>query len=117
MKRRILLSLAFFIVLNTQAQDEDKVKMITDELEEGKFLIYDCEKKHWACVAEEHFNDCKKNREEDLQKADNPYHSCAVFISFSKTKSCNQRILFLTSNNYGNRFCIKDSWKLKTEKL
>jgi hypothetical protein len=97
--------------------EDELTLMITDEYESGKFLIYNCEKKHWACVSEENFKDCEKSRQNDFKNIENPIHTCATLNVFSRKASCEQRILFMTTHNHGTRFCIKDSWKLKTEEL
>lgn len=98
-------------------EDDDSSSLISEEYEEGRFLIYNCENKHWACVSRSDYNDCEKRREKDHENLESPFHSCAIFTEFPRKKSCSQRILFLTTHNHGTRFCLKDSWKLKTEEL
>jgi hypothetical protein len=81
-------------------------------LEGGPYLIYDCQEKHWECVAEISFEQCLHKRQEDFF-SESYFHRCAPLGPFPTKKSCFQRQLFLTSQNYGTRFCLKDVWKAK----
>ncbi len=86
--------------------------IISDDYEAGAFLIYNCEKKHWVCVLEDYYKDCQASRLSD-EKKEGVYHSCAPIGEFPSKKSCFQRVLYLTSHNYGDRFCVKNEWKEK----
>lgn len=92
---------------------DPRVDLISDKYQAGQFLIYDCEEGHWVCVLEEYFKNCQSNRSKEQQLPDELRYSCAPIGSFPNKISCFQRILFLTSQHHGNRFCIKDQWKLK----
>ena len=85
---------------------------ISEKYEAGAYLIYDCEEKHWVCVLEPYFKICREKREKDLLNQSYLY-SCAPIGEFPNKKSCFQRQLFLTTHNYGARFCVKDYWKSK----
>ena len=86
--------------------------IISDEYEAGAFLIFNCEKKHWVCVLETHYKDCQDKRLEEVKKG-GVTHSCAPIGQFPSKKSCFQRVLYMTSHNYGDRFCVKTEWKEK----
>lgn len=86
--------------------------IISDEYEAGPFLIYNCEKNHWVCVAQPYYLECQNKRLAD-DKKHGVYHSCAPIGEFPSKRSCFQRVLYLTSHNYGDRFCVKNQWKEK----
>jgi hypothetical protein len=86
--------------------------VISENYEAGKYLIYDCEAKHWACIGESDYKDCQERRRDD-KNVGSYYHSCAPLGIFPTKKSCFQRQSFLITHNHGYRFCIKDGWKDK----
>ena len=86
--------------------------IISDEYEAGAFLIFNCEKKHWVCVLESYYKECQDKRLDEVNKR-GVSHSCAPIGQFPSKKSCFQRVLYLTSHNYGDRFCVKSEWKEK----
>lgn len=90
-----------------------KTDIIADNYEAGQFLIYDCDEKHWVCVLESYFKECEEKRQNDKTLPDKITHSCAPIGEFPNKRSCFQRQLFMTTHNYGPRFCIKDEWKTK----
>lgn len=85
---------------------------ISPEYTAGGFLIYDCKEKHWTCVNEEDFNECKARRDADLLigKVD---LSCAPVGHINNKKSCFQRQLYMVGQNHGSRNCLNDKWKEK----
>jgi len=85
---------------------------ISEKYEAGAYLIYDCEEKHWVCVLGPYFKTCREKREKD-EVSDSYLYTCAPIGEFPNKKSCFQRQLFLSTHNYGPRFCIKDYWKTK----
>lgn len=91
---------------------DPKTDLIAHNYEAGAYLIYDCQEKHWVCVLESYYLECQKQRQLDnMSKSD--FHLCAPIEAFPTKKSCFQRQLFLTTQNHGTRFCIKDQWKSK----
>jgi hypothetical protein len=118
---KTLLFLTLIVSFSVMAQDQGKLvtgydiktDVIADNYEAGSYLIYDCKERHWTCVLEEYYKECTEKRENDRLSLDEPYHSCAPIEKLSNKRSCFQRQLYLTANNYGERFCIKDSWKEK----
>jgi hypothetical protein len=108
------------MILSFSAWSQDKIlagfdpntDIISDNYDAGKYLIYDCAAKHWACVDESHYKECQDKRRSD-QAVESFYHSCAPLGIFPTKKSCFQRQSFLVTHNHGYRFCIKDGWKDK----
>jgi hypothetical protein len=94
---------------------DPKTDIIADNYDAGAFLIYDCKEKHWTCVTEEFYTECKEKRSRDLASLEDTKHSCAPIGSFPTKRSCFQRQLFLTTHNHGERFCVKDEWKSKSK--
>lgn len=119
MKNLLFLTLivAFSAVADESAKfisDFDvRTDIISDNYEAGQYLIYDCKEKHWTCVMETYFKECAEKREKDLLNIDEVYHSCAPIEKYPNKRSCFQRQLFLTSHNFGQRVCVKESWKEK----
>lgn len=75
-------------------------------------LIYRCDELHWECVSLTDYRICKEVRDSEIlnEKKD---LSCAEFEKFPSVRACEQRILFLTTHNFGSRFCLNDAAKAK----
>lgn len=86
--------------------------VISEEYMAGPYLMYDCKEGHWVCVLESYYQECQEKRGRELASSSET-HSCAPIGVFPTKKSCFQRQLYMTSHNYGKRFCMKDSWKQK----
>src|SRR5690606_37873614 len=114
---KLILSLLLFTTISYSETPEKELAgfdpntdIISENYEAGKYLIYDCASKHWACVGETYYKECQDKRRSD-QAIESYYHSCAPLGVFPTKKSCFQRQLFLVTHNHGYRFCIKDGWK------
>lgn len=101
-----------FLSLHGHCDEETAADLIAPNYEAGPFLIYDCEEKHWVCVKKSYFNECEEKRDKDFF-SESYYHSCAPIGEFPTKRSCFQRQLFMTSQNHGQRFCVKEIWKTK----
>ena len=99
-------------VIKVSAGWDSSTDVISEKYDAGNFLIYDCEDGHWVCVLEEDFKECENIRELD-QLTTSIKHKCAAVGRFETKKSCFQRQLFMTSNNFGQSMCVKDSWKAR----
>jgi hypothetical protein len=93
---------------------DPKKDVISEDYEAGAWLIYDCEERHWACVLESYYRECAEKREREVSQKDDPYHSCAAISQFPNKRSCFERMLFLTTQNFSDRVCVKESWKEKS---
>ena len=91
---------------------DPKTDIISNNYEAGPYLIYDCKEQHWTCVLESYYKDCQEKRQRDLASEDIS-HSCAPIGYFPTKKSCFERQLFLSTHDYGKRFCLKEKWKEK----
>jgi hypothetical protein len=91
---------------------DPRTDIISEKYEAGAYLIYDCQDKHWVCVLEEYYRDCESQRSQDLSmnKLD---LRCAPMGQLPTKQSCFQRQLYVSGQNYGQRFCVGDSWKEK----
>lgn len=96
---------------------DPRTDIISENYEAGPYLIYDCKEKHWVCVMESFYKECKEKRSRDIASTNDVYHSCAPIGLFPTKKSCFQRQLFMVTHNHGSRFCVKDKWKSKAVKL
>lgn len=107
----------FTLSLNLFAEDfNPRTDIIADNYEAGPYLIYDCQEKHWTCVSEPFYRNCEEQRKKSTQESLD-VHPCAPIGLFPTKKSCYQRILFLTTHNHGNRFCIKEDLRTKAFKF
>lgn len=71
----------------------------------GPNLIYDCEKKRFACVNIETFQECQENRAKDL--ADNKRQlACAPLQKHEYLLNCTQEQQKHVDNDKMVRFCI-----------
>ena len=84
-----------------------KVDVISEKYDAGAFLIYDCQEKHWTCVVKSYFEQCGKERDEDMLEKRETLR-CAPIGEFPTKKSCFQRQLFMTGQNFSTRFCNHD---------
>lgn len=116
-----LFALVFFICFNAFSSDQGRFIMgfdvmndiIADNYEAGNGLIYDCVEKHWVCVQNTYFNECRDKRQKAQKDESAMTLPCAHIAYFPNKRSCFQRQLFMTTHHHGDRFCIKDEWKLK----
>ncbi len=90
--------------------------VISEDLEAGPYLIYDCVENRWACVREVHFNECKEKRKIHTGDLDRRYR-CSPIGSFSGKKSCFQRQAFLVSQAVGDRSCNRPRIEKQTVTL
>lgn len=108
-----LMLFCLLFTLNSWAQESSKAlsgfdpvaDVISDGLETGSWLIYDCENKHWTCVLESYYQACEEKRNEDIE-ARKTQLRCAPIGEFPTKKSCFQRQLYLVGQNYSTRFCM-----------
>lgn len=115
-------ALVFILLVSTVMADDQgrfiegfdvKADIIADNYEAGNALIYDCVEKHWVCVRNTYFDECREKRAKARQDESLETLPCAPIAFFPTKKSCFQRQLFMTTHHHGDRFCIKDEWKLK----
>jgi hypothetical protein len=93
-----------FYVFNSYGEEADKAKAkpkakakkkkiverefrISGKYFNGRYLIYDCQQRHFACVNQESFKFCKKKREFDLEK-ESYFLRCTPLKEFTNQKSC-----------------------------
>jgi hypothetical protein len=115
-----LLFLILFLSTSVFADDVMKISagwdastdVLSEQYDAGQFLIYDCTAGHWVCVLEEDYKECEALRDKDKETSDIK-HKCAPVGKFETKKSCFQRQLFMTSNNFSQSLCVKDDWKVR----
>ena len=89
---------------------DPRTDIISDDLQAGPYLIYDCTKKSWICVLKEHFIECGRKREEDEDNK-KTYARCAPLGKFEVKFACFQEQLRMVSNVDAEKLCVTDSWK------
>ena len=70
----------------------------------GKYLIYDCEKKHYACVDSVGNSRCKELRISAIESKAQIY-PCAPLSTNPDKKSCVEKSYKFVESNANKRFC------------
>lgn len=78
---------------------------LDDRYKAGKFLIYDCQRKHYACVNQDGNNSCIERREESKAKNAGEY-DCAPLKTFPDKKNCLLKNYEVVEMNAWKRFCF-----------
>lgn len=70
----------------------------------GEYLIYDCERIHYACVNIDGFQNCKEERNYAVEtKA--PKYPCVPLKKYEDKKSCVKKNYEVVDRNVVKRFC------------
>lgn len=130
-----LLFIAAFLALPVLAQEQEKENSMVskeaesfeefdtarDELSEkymaGPHLVFDCEDKHWVCVADDEKKNCEAKRDELKLKKERQL-SCTYFRTFESKKECFTYQQSLISNATDPTWtCTVDKWRFQTIKF
>lgn len=98
----------FYLLLSFNSFSEieyhSDTKQISQKYYDGPFLIYDCEKSHWACVDKDGKVDCDKAR--DFAKINFRKNlACVVFKEFKSRKDCELFQQKKVNNPGGKEYC------------
>jgi len=92
------------IVADQASQDRKTQYQIDFKYKAGDYLIFNCERKHYACVNLDGFQNCTEERRRALSnKATNL--SCAPLKKFNDKKLCVEKNYQLVDINAIKRFC------------
>ncbi|MGZ3808359.1 MAG: hypothetical protein ACXVCE_09750 [Bacteriovorax sp.] len=70
----------------------------------GNYLIYDCERGHYACVSKDGDENCREERNFAIEKKATSY-PCAPLKKFADKKLCVQENYKVVDRNAIKRFC------------
>ncbi len=70
----------------------------------GEYLLYDCEKSHYACVSVVGFLNCQENRKSETKVKAKSF-SCAPLEKFATKKICLEKSYKIVDLNAPKRFC------------
>lgn len=70
----------------------------------GEYLIFDCERSHFACVNSDGDDNCREERNFAMEKRAGRY-PCAPLKKFKDKKSCIEKSYQLVDLNALKRFC------------
>lgn len=70
----------------------------------GEYLIFDCERSHFACVNIDGDDNCREERKFAMEKMASSY-PCAPLKKFKDKKSCVEKSYQLVDLNALKRFC------------
>lgn len=80
-------------------------KHIGPKLFSGSYLIYDCQKKFYACVNDFSFEECTEKRAKSI--ADNKkIYACAPIKKFNSYLECSEYNLKIIDEGMTTRFCF-----------
>jgi hypothetical protein len=85
--------------------------LISSEYRNGEHLIYDCKKRHFACVNDESFEYCQKKRKESF-KLRYTHHTCVPLKKFKDQPSCFEKQIEIIGQIPNKNFCINFDRKL-----
>ena len=99
--RRLILIASFSLgIAHAQVSFEefDSAKdEISDKYMAGPHLVYDCEDKHWVCIADEEKKECVEGRDLSRLKKGRSL-KCTYFKSFEDKSGCFQAQLKIVSS-------------------
>jgi hypothetical protein len=104
--------LLFLISMNSFAETEAKIiaqsrktdYQIDWQYKAGQYLIYDCERRHYACVDLDGNSNCEEERSFAIEKKATIY-PCAPLSKFANKKSCVEKNYKIVDINALRRFC------------
>jgi hypothetical protein len=85
--------------------------LISNTYRNGEYLIYDCKKRHFACVNNESFAYCKNKRKESFELRQS-HHPCAPLKKFKEQELCFKKQVELIGQVPNKKFCINVNRKL-----
>ena len=78
---------------------------ISDKYYLGRFLVYDCEGQHFACVNLPSFFNCEESRENE-KKNKEVFFSCAPLKQYKTLKDCTDAYLGFVYRRTSKSFCV-----------
>lgn len=105
MKLAFLMALTLGLARSEEVDNRLQNYSLNDRYKGGEHLIYDCQRKHYACVDLAGFSLCRDRREENL-KLKAPEYDCAPLQSFQDKKSCVLKNYEIMEKNAWKRFCF-----------
>jgi len=78
---------------------------ISDKYYLGRFLIYDCEYRHFACVNVEGFFSCSGSRDTEIQNKETLL-SCAPLKQYESLEECTNAYLGFIYRRTSKSFCM-----------
>jgi len=97
------LVLALFISTSAFAQQTEYP--MDGRYKAGDNLIYDCARKHYACVNKDGWELCQNNREESIEKKQKEY-ACAPLKQFAENDKCILKNYQVEESNAWKKFCF-----------
>jgi hypothetical protein len=78
----------------------------------GSNLIYDCEKRHFACVIEDNFKESETLQVEDRRNRV-PQFTCVPLLKFTTQKECFEKQMRAVETVVNRGFCLPKYEKIK----
>lgn len=90
---------------NTQEDDSSGI-LISEDLREGRYLIYKCNDKHYACVDKDSYDQCKNIRGKDIKKKEVDL-SCWPLKAYKNQQACFIEQKKLINKALDKKYCSK----------
>jgi len=89
---------------------EKEEPRISNKWFRGSFLIYDCEKGHFACVNQVSFYKCEEQRSEDIEE-NRPRLRCSPFKMFKEYQDCTAMNYKKMHNQLPKLYCVHPKFR------
>lgn len=103
--------LIFLVILSVEAAETPAKNFrkedypLDDKYKGGPYLIYDCERKHYACVDVDGHELCKTARQKSIDEKAKEY-ACAPLKMFDEKTKCVLKNYEVMERNAWKRFCF-----------
>jgi len=88
--------------------EEEKVQ-ISKRYKTGTHLIYDCSKRHFACVDKFSFKDCFERRKLAIDLKSSNLLPCVPLVKYKNPKICHEAQYLKQHRRRNKSFCLLDS--------
>jgi hypothetical protein len=96
--------LAFVVLFSTSVFAQQVDYPMDEHYKAGDNLIYDCARKHYACVSNDGLEKCQNAREESIEKKQKEF-ACAPLKKFDEKTKCVVKNYQVVDQNAWKRFC------------
>jgi len=97
--------------LEIEFEDKQEEWRMSWRYRRGKNLIYDCRKRHFACVNKDNFDRCKDERKESF-RLNKSVLDCAPLKSYEEIGDCEDEQKKLVEKIPSKKFCVNHRKKI-----
>ncbi len=108
MLRKFIVFFSFIVLTYSHAESMKEDYPIDLLHQAGEYLIYHCERKHYACVNKRSFDDCAEERTKVLENQKEEKLPCYRLIKFDDKVSCVKANYKAVDSLELKRFCYRN---------